>query len=65
MKRAQPSAQAAVIGVHILHMDRAPHTDAGAQIIVSTLPVSQAMDQKKFNYAACKALAGLPVLAQP
>ena len=79
-------------GVHILHVDRAPHADAGAQVhcgvlafevrgaqlhlygisgaadeqsIVSTLPVSQAMDQKKFNHAACKALAGLPVLAEP
>lgn len=38
---------------------------ADEQIIVSTLPVSQATDQKKFNLAACKALASLPVLAEP
>lgn len=38
---------------------------ADEQIIVSTLPVSQAMDQKKFNHAACKALASLTVLAEP
>ena len=35
------------------------------QVVVATLPVSQASDQKKFNLAACKALASLPVLAEP
>ena len=35
------------------------------QVLVATLPISQASDQKKFNLAACKALASLPMLAEP
>lgn len=37
----------------------------GEKVVVSTLPVDAARDQKKFNVAACKALASLPVLAEP
>ncbi|MDM5179114.1 hypothetical protein PO883_18110 [Massilia sp. DJPM01] len=35
------------------------------KVVVSSLPLSDASDQKKFNIAACKALASLPVLAAP
>lgn len=38
---------------------------ADEKVVVATLPVSEATDQKKFNLAACKALASLPVLAEP
>ena len=38
---------------------------ADEKVVVSSLPVSEAKDQKKFNVAACKALASLPVLAEP
>lgn len=33
--------------------------------VVATLTVAEAKDQKKFDIAACKALASLPVLAEP
>ena len=35
------------------------------KVVVASLPLSDASDQKKFNIAACKALASLPVLAEP
>ncbi|WEF34323.1 hypothetical protein [Pseudoduganella chitinolytica] len=35
------------------------------KVVVSTLPVADAASQKKVNVAACKALASLPVLAEP
>lgn len=35
------------------------------KVVASTLPVADAGNQKKFNVAACKALASLPVLAEP
>ncbi|MGK5023632.1 hypothetical protein [Janthinobacterium sp. RB2R34] len=38
---------------------------ADEKVVVVALPVSEASKQKKFNLAACKALASLPVLAQP
>jgi len=37
----------------------------GLKVVVSTLPVADAKDQKKFNVAACKAVSSLPVLAAP
>lgn len=35
------------------------------KVVVPTLTVAEAKDQKKFNVAVCKALASLPVLAEP
>lgn len=38
---------------------------ADERVVVSTLPVAAAANQKLFDIAACKALASLPVLAEP
>lgn len=38
---------------------------ADEKVVVSNLAVDVAKDQKKFNVAACKALASLPVLVEP
>ena len=38
---------------------------ADEKVVIAALPVTDAGNQKKFNLAACKALASLPVLAQP
>lgn len=39
--------------------------DPGEKVLVSTLTPAEAADQQKFNVAACKAVAGLGVLAAP
>ncbi|WP_296953076.1 hypothetical protein [uncultured Massilia sp.] len=39
--------------------------DPGEKVLVSTLTPAEAADQRKFNVAACKAVAGLGVLAAP
>ena len=38
---------------------------ADEQVVAASLPLGEAREQKKFNLAACKALASLPVLAEP
>jgi hypothetical protein len=38
---------------------------SGLKVVVSSLPVGEAKDQKKFDIAACKAVASLPVLTVP
>jgi len=38
---------------------------SGLKVVVSSLPVGEARDQKKFDIAACKAVASLPVLTVP
>jgi len=35
------------------------------KVVVSSLTVDDAQDQKKFNVAVCKAVSRLPVLAEP
>ncbi len=39
--------------------------DADEKVLVSSLTLDEAKDQKKFNVAACKVLASLGVLAEP